>query len=100
MHKKHSSVGLVIVTVTMDEAKDMETRQGIRGFLDKMQASFVNLLLDEPESIWEAKFRFNSPPCYFVFNRQGKWTQFRGEDGDGVDYKAMDELIVSSLREK
>src|SRR5262245_43693409 len=100
MHKKYAREGLVIVAVTLDEAGDKESRDNIRGFLAKTQANFINLLLDEPDAFWEKKLHFTLPPCYFVFNRAGKWTQFRGEDGDGVDYKAMDALILSELRNK
>lgn len=100
MHKKHASEGLVVVTVTMDEAGDKESREGIRAFLQKTQANFINLLLDEPQEVWEKRLRFSLPPCYFVFNRSGKWTQFRSEDEEGVDYKAMDKLILSELRNK
>lgn len=100
MHKKHASEGLVVVTVTTDEVNDKESRDGIRRFLNKTQANFINLLLDEPDTLWEKKLHFTLAPCYFVFNRAGKWTQFRGEDGDGVDYKAMDALILSELRSK
>ncbi len=100
MHKKHASDGLVVVTVTMDEAGDKESRDGIREFLQKTQATFINLLLDEPEEFWGKKLGFSLPPCYFVFNRAGKWTQFRSEDEAGLDYKAMDALILAELRDK
>ncbi len=102
MHKKHAAAGLVVITLNTDEAKDKEARKDIRAFLNEKQASTINLLLDEPGEFMQKKLRYDLLPCYYVFDRQGKWTQFVGDvdNGKGVDYRAMDRLIEDSLKEK
>jgi hypothetical protein len=49
----------------------------------------------------EKKFDFVFPPCYYVFDRRGKWVRFRSTDTDeGVDYRAMDKVIEQMLDDK
>lgn len=97
MHKKYSGAGLIVITVNTDDAADKEARDGIRKFLADKQVDVINLLLDEPMEFMQEKLRFSFLPCYYVFNRQGKWTQFQGDD---LDYQAMDKLVLESLKEK
>ena len=96
MHKKYAAQGLVIVTVSLDALED---RDRAVKFLQAKQAAFSNVLLDEPAAFWQDKLRFVAPPCYYVFNRQGKWTQFKSEQKE-IDYEAMEKLLVNLLKEK
>ena len=100
MHNKHASKGLVVITVSTDEAKDKEARDKVRRFLNQNQATTINLLLDEPSDFIQEKLRYTAMPCYYVFDRQGKWTQFNSDDGSAINYRAMDQLILESLKEK
>jgi len=77
MHKKYAKDGLVAISVSLDELKDKEMALK---FLQSKEAAFTNLLLNDTVN-WSEKLHFSAPPCYFVFNRQGKWVQFKAEDG-------------------
>lgn len=95
MHKKYGKDGLVAISVSLDEVKDKEVA---RKFLESKQAAFTNLLLNDKVD-WPEKLHFFAPPSYFVFNRQGKWVQFKGEEGE-IDYSAMEKLVRDFLKEK
>ena len=49
---------------------------------------------------WIKKLDFNSLPCYYLFDRQGKWVRFGGGDPSGVNYDDLERLIVQMLAEK
>lgn len=102
LHKKHAREGLAVISVSLDELGDdrKDTERRVLAFLQKQGAEFTNLLLDEDAGIWQTRLRFPGPPCYYVFNRQGKWTRFYSDDDKGVDYTAMDKLVQELLREK
>jgi hypothetical protein len=95
MHKKHAKDGLVIISVSIDSADD---KADAEKFLRSKGASFTNLILDEPAEVFQRKLRFSATPCYYVFSRNGRWTQFRGEE-QAIDYRAMDRLIEELLQE-
>jgi hypothetical protein len=100
MHKKYASDGLQVITVSLDtvDGGDKETLDRVMAFLRASEANFTNVLLtdqvDRPQ-----KFHFVAPPCYFVFDKQGKWHQFKGEEKP-IDYEAMEKLVVRLLKEK
>ncbi|HMF19811.1 MAG TPA: hypothetical protein VKE98_21580 [Gemmataceae bacterium] len=93
MHKKYGKDGLVAISISLDELRDKD--EALK-FLVSKDAAFTNLLLDDGN--WRDKLHFFAPPCYFVFNRQGKWVQFKGEDGP-VDYPGMEKLVREFLKE-
>jgi hypothetical protein len=95
MHKKYAKDGLVAISVSLDEVKDKDVALK---FLESKDAAFTNLLLHGKVD-WSEKLHFFAPPSYFVFNRQGKWVQFKGEEGP-VDYAGMEKLVVEFLKEK
>ena len=101
LHRLHARNGLVVISVSMDDIRQKnpeDVARRVRSFLTINGADFTNFLLDEPAEIWRDKLRFSAIPCYYVFSRQGKWTQFGG--GEKIDYVAMDRLILELLREK
>jgi thiol-disulfide isomerase/thioredoxin len=102
LHRQYAKHGLVVISVSVDNVRkgnSEETRQRVQHFLHVNGAEFTNLLLDETPEFCLEKLRLHSVPCYYVFNRQGKWTQF-GEGGEKLDPAAMDHLIVELLKEK
>ena len=101
MHKKHAPQGLAVISVSLDPLGDGSVKEDVLRFLQAKGASFTNLLLDEPSGFWQDKLRFTGPPCLFVFDRQGKWTQFQVKAGkQGMDYAAIEKKIVEALAEK
>jgi thiol-disulfide isomerase/thioredoxin len=102
LHRLHARQGLVVISVSVDDIRrgnHEEVTKRVRSFLTVNGAEFTNFLLDEPPELCREKLRLSSVPCYYVFSRQGKWTQF-GEGGEKIDPAAMDRLITDLLREK
>lgn len=102
MHKKLANKGLVVISVSVDEAEDKEKVKSANAFLTSQQSPFVNLLLDEPHEFWSKKLNFTIPPCYFVFDRRGKWMRFNPSDFDTEKqfHKEMDGTIERFVNEK
>lgn len=100
LHRKFEKKGLAVISVALDSLEDnAEVKDHILTFLKKQNATFTNILLDEPDEFWQKKFRMDGPPCIYVFSRQGKWTQFNAqelEDQPG----AVDRLVEELLAEK
>jgi hypothetical protein len=100
MHKKHAERGLAVITVSLDPLDKKDLVQQANRFLRKLDAPFRNLLLDESPEFVEKKLDLVFPPCYYVFDRRGKWVRFRAQDENGVDHGAMDKTILRMLDEK
>jgi hypothetical protein len=102
MQKKHADKGLVVISVSVDPPDEKELVAQANGFLRKLNPPFARLHLDEPNEMWSKKLDFNIPPCYFVFDRQGRWTRFRGSDFADEDelLKAMRPVVERLVNEK
>ncbi|MCI0465264.1 MAG: TlpA family protein disulfide reductase [Gemmataceae bacterium] len=119
MHRQYTKDGLVVLSVSVDELKidgeETGAKAVVEKFLRERGATFPNLLLDEPQEVWHKKLRVISVPTVFVFNRSGKWVQFKAEDetlkkdkGDnkGPDgrpyykYVEVEALVQKLLKEK
>jgi hypothetical protein len=100
MHKEHADKGLVVITVSLDPLDKKDLVKQANGFLRKLDAPFRNLLLNESADFVEKKLSLVFPPCYYVFDRRGKWVRFRAEDENGVDYREMDKVILQMLDDK
>jgi|SRR5437773_2575202 len=97
MHQRYAKDGLVVMSVSLDPIReDPPSKDRAFKFLQAKGATFTNLLLDEPFEVWSEKLHFTAAPCQFVFNRQGKWTQFNGD----IKLDVVEKHVVNSLREK
>ena len=108
MHQKYGKDGLVVVSVSLDLAiardgednvNPEEVRKTVAGFLQKRNAGFGALILDEPNKLLQEKLHFIAAPCAFVFNRQGQWTQFAG-DRNEFDEQKIEKHVQEVLKEK
>ena len=97
MHKKYASRGFEVIAVSVDDPKQVESAQT---FLMRNGSPFHHFLLNESPDYWSAKLKCASLPCYFVFDRQGRWVRFGGETGKNVDYDELEKLVVNLLTEK
>jgi hypothetical protein len=95
MHKKYAKDGLVAISVSLD---GLDGKDNALKFLQSKGATFTNLLLNDKVD-WDESFHFLAPPCYFVFNRQGKWVQFKAEDRE-INYADMEKRVRDFLKEK
>ena len=93
MHKKYAKDGLAAISVSLDDPKDQKVRQRVIDFLQKQDASFTNLILDEKSEVWREKLKIDGPPCVFVFNREGKLKKF-----DSPDYVEIEKYVAELLK--
>lgn len=100
MHKKNADRGLVVITVSLDPLDQKDLVQQANKFLRKLDAPFRNFLLNESAEFVEKKLDLVFPPCYYVFDRRGKWVRFRADDAKAVDYREMDRVILQMLEDK
>jgi hypothetical protein len=94
LHEKYAKDGVVAVSVSLDDAKDDAALDAVLKFLVKNNAGFTNLILNESQEFWQQKFKMDGPPAVFVFNREGKWTQFVGAE----HYPEVDKLVAEFLK--
>src|SRR5262245_35377219 len=108
MHEKYASKGLVVVSLSIDllvmrvseeDVKPEKAVAEVRKLLTKQKAGFGALVLDEPDALVQKKLHFVGAPCAFVFDRQGKWTQFSSDRGE-FDANKIEKLVVELLNEK
>jgi len=100
MHKKYADNGLVVITVSLDPLDQKDLVQQANKFLGQLNAPFRNFLLNESADFVEKKLNLVFPPCYYVFDRHGKWVRFRAEDENGIDRREMDKVILQMLDDK
>jgi hypothetical protein len=99
MHKKFAKDGLVALAVSLDEnGRDAKVQASVRKWLKG--ATFPSVILDEDFNWLQKQLRFDSLPCVYVFNRQGKWKLFRDFDDEGKTYHEIEKLVVEWLKEK
>ena len=105
MYKKYAGKGLVVISVATDNLNDEVTgdpRPRLLKFLVNNDATFTNVLLDEPTSLLVDKLRVSALPCVYIFDRQGKWRHFIGdnlvnrENGE-VRHTDLEALIIKLL---
>ncbi len=99
IHRKFAGQGLVALSVSLDEeAQRKEVQDEVRAFLKEQNATFTNLLLDEPYEVWRDKLDIAAPPCVFVFGRDGQWQKF-DDDSLDADNSAGDTRIEKLVNE-
>jgi hypothetical protein len=101
MHNKYSKDGLATITVCIDDLQELpEAKASAPKILKaKGATATTNLMLDEPYDVWSKKLRFIASPCIYVFDRQGKWTQFIS-DKTPIDHDAVEKLVLEALKAK
>jgi hypothetical protein len=101
MQKKIADKDLVVITVSLDPPDDKQMVRDANAFLRKAELPFRHLLLNESEDFWSKKFEFNFPPCYYVFDRQGKWVRYRASEyKKGIPYDELEKVVRQMLGDK
>ena len=93
MHKELAKEGLVVITLSVDEA---EGEKGALEFLQKMKASFPNYILNDNEVAkdnLEKTLQHKLPPVYHIFDRAGKKVKTFEEVTDDEFDKYIKDLL-------
>lgn len=101
LHGKYAKEGFVVLTVSTDVPTEEEPVAAANAFLKKSNAPFRHLLLNEAPERWSKTLNFTTIPCYYLFDRSGKWVRFGGDtSGKGIDFEALEKSIKQMLTEK
>lgn len=96
LHKKYAKQGLSVITVSVDQAGDMDAMSNAKQFLAQYRAETRNVHLTDPVALWASKWKTNSVPLMFLFDQQGRLI----ERYDGrVDSATLDRQIRDLLQE-
>jgi thiol-disulfide isomerase/thioredoxin len=100
MQRQYGKDGFAAVSVAVrmredDEPFDKE-QQAVQQFLREKNATLTNLMLNEKSDVVLEKLRFSTLPCAYVFNREGKWYQFK----DDFQYADVEKLVVDLLKKQ
>ncbi len=96
LHAKYANQGLAVAMVSRDSIDDSKGVEAANKFLQDSNSPFRNLLLNVPEEHWSKQMPI---PCYYVFDRGGRWVKFGGADR-GVDYQELENTVKQMLNEK
>jgi thiol-disulfide isomerase/thioredoxin len=99
LNQKYGADGLAAVSVCVaafDPFEPAKEREEALKFLQGKNATFTNLLLDEPTEVLKDRLRIEAIPCVYVFNREGKWYQFSG----GGQYDKVEKLVAELVKAK
>ncbi|MBI3823942.1 MAG: redoxin family protein [Planctomycetes bacterium] len=102
MQKQHADKGLVVISVSLDDASESDYVETANKFLTRQKSHMRNLLLDESSKFWGEKLGANSLPIYYLFDRQGKWVAYRAANygQEGIPYDKLKETVAQMLSEK
>ncbi len=97
-HRQYASQGLEVVTVSIDDATDLQAREQVKLFLQQQGALTRNLMLAEKPDVWIPKLKMDSVPTMFLFDRQGqlinRWT------GGEINMPQIEKRIAELLAAK
>jgi hypothetical protein len=98
MQRKYGKDGFTAVSVDLDDPQKQDDVAAALKFLRAQNADFTNLLLDESEDAWQAKFDVTVTPFICVFDRDGRLVQkFKGNN---ATYDENVEPLVQDLLKK
>lgn len=72
MHKKYADKGLVVVSLSLDEADKPKKIAEATAFLKEKKATFANYVLDESTDAAFDKLNITAIPAVFLFGPDGK----------------------------
>lgn len=97
LQKKYGKDGFVAISVSLDDPKNPATLPKVQGLLEKLGATFTNVILDAPPEVWQKRLGSETVPLVYVFNRARKIYK---KYGDGVDYADVEKDVQKLLQEK
>jgi thiol-disulfide isomerase/thioredoxin len=97
LHRRFAQAGLVCMSVSVDE---VGARARALQFLQSQGATFANYLLDEDAALWQQRWRLESVPVVFVFDRAGRRAgKFASDDPNRqFTYEEVIRLVEDLMR--
>jgi hypothetical protein len=97
MHKKYGPDGFMAVSVSLDDANDKESLDGVNKFLRKKEAAgMTNLIAEDNPTDWYDKLKVGGLPLVYVFDRENR--RVKKLVGEQVDYKAIEAEVAKLLK--
>lgn len=97
MHRKYGKDGLVVLSVSFDNPKDMEAREELEKFLKKKEADFTNLILENNADEMYKALGIEGPPCLYLFNRENRFVK-KMVGADKIDFTVIESEIGKMLK--
>jgi hypothetical protein len=95
MQKKYGKVGVVAVSVNLDDPNEAGAKDKALKYLKSQKATFTNLILDEKVEVWQKKLKIEGVPCIFVFDKEGKVAK---KFDSGEKYDEVEKLVIDLLK--
>src|SRR5438093_274023 len=111
MHDKYAKDGLVVLTVTLDDPKDVKARASVEKFLGTRlfkgrKPPFRTLNLDANPDRLPPTLNFNGFPGAFVFNRENRYVKklplldAEGQPLEEFSEDAFEKAALEALKKK
>jgi thiol-disulfide isomerase/thioredoxin len=94
LHKQYGPDKIACISVTVDDNEPKPKAAALK-FLKAREATFTNLLLDEPAEDWQKKFGAGAVPIVMVYGRDGKLVQKFTADEKEFSYKDVFKVLES-----
>lgn len=96
MHKKYGGEDFVAVSLSLDDPTDEKIRAQVDGFLQKKQATMINLIAEGDPDDWYTKLNAGGLPLVYVFDRENR--RVKKLIGEQVDYEAIEAEVAKLLK--
>jgi thiol-disulfide isomerase/thioredoxin len=99
--KKYAGQGLVTASVILDYSLELDnSKKRVLKFLEKQKASFPNILLVDEFETFQKKLSIIGPPCFLLFNRQGKKSHLSPYEDENWEHEKVEKKVIELLAEK
>jgi thiol-disulfide isomerase/thioredoxin len=95
LHRKYANQGFTVVSVSVDDVTDADTRERVKDYLLQQKATCRNLLLAEKPEVWVPKLKMDSIPAMILFDRDGR--MINRWDGNDISLQSIEKRITELL---
>jgi thiol-disulfide isomerase/thioredoxin len=106
LQEKYGKDGLVVLSVTLDDPRSVETRSEALGCIERHKPPFRSFALDLAPEKHPATLQFNGVPGVFVFNRDNRYVlklpvlDAKGNTTLDFDYAAIEKVVAEQIKKK
>jgi thiol-disulfide isomerase/thioredoxin len=95
LHRKYANQGFTVVSVSVDDVTDADTRERVKAYLVQQRATCRNLFLAEKPDVWVPKLKMDSIPAIILFDQEGR--MINRWDGNDINLPAIEKRITELL---